>query len=133
VNEPLPDLAREEFQTLLAEHGFVMVRAEANDVVLESPRLRCRARLSPTGELDLSVCPKGSPEWHGWSYHGMVGRASVQRLLELALEQMLLDPRILVGDEVFYDQLASDRKAGAEAFTAYAQGKGPRPKRGNIP
>jgi hypothetical protein len=133
VDASFSDLVREAFQPLLTEHGFVVVGADAHEVVLESPRLRSRTRLSPRGELDVSVFPKDTPEWVGWSYSGMVGRASIVRLLELALEQMVSDPRILVGNGAFYEQLASERKAEAEAFTTYAEGKGPRPRRGELP
>ncbi len=124
---------REAFELLLTEHGFVLVGADVHEVVLESPRLRSRAVLSPRGELDVSVGPKASPDWVGWSYSGMVGRASVKRLLELAVEKMVSDPRILRGDAVFYEELAEERRAEAEAFTAYAEGTGPRPKRGELP
>ncbi len=133
MDESFPDLVREEFLSLLAERGFVVVQAEADEVMFESPRLRSRARLSPRGELDVSVFPKDSPEWNGWSYSGMVGRASVKRLLELALEQMVSEPRILLGDAAFYEQLASERRAEAGVFTSYAEGKGPRPSRGELP
>lgn len=133
VDASFSDLVREAFQPLLTEHGFVVVGADAHEVVLESPRLRSRARLSSRGELNVSVVPTASPESLGWSYSGMVGRASIKRLLELALEQMVSDPRILVGDAAFYERLASERRAEAEAFNAYAEGKGPRPNRGELP
>ena len=41
-----------------------------------------------------------------WSYTGMVGTASVGRLLEIALAKMDADPEILGGDTAFYERLA---------------------------
>jgi hypothetical protein len=133
VDASFPDLVREQFALLLSEHDFVVVEAAADEVVLESPRLRTRAVLSPRGELDVHVFPKGSQEWEGWSYSGMVGRASVKRLLALALENLLEDPRIVAGDPAFFERLASERKAESEALTAHAEGKGPRPSKRRLP
>jgi hypothetical protein len=129
----LADLVREKFAPLLAEHGFVVVEQAADAVTLESSRLRVLAVFDPRGELDVSVALRDSEDWMGWQYTGMVGRASVERLLELALDQMQGDPRILAGDAVFFEHVATERRAKSEAWAAFASGHGPRPSRRRLP
>ena len=63
----------------------------------------------------------------------MVGRASVARLLEMALDRLQEEPRILAGDSAFFEQLAAERQAESEAWTAYYGGTGPRPGKRRLP
>lgn len=67
-----------------------------------------------------------------WTYTGMVGTASVARLLEIAVEQMSADPAILRGDQAFYEQLGAEKRRQSEEWTAYYAGKVPQP-RGRLP
>ena len=83
----------------------------------------------PRGEVDIDVFRTGSDRLCGWSYTGIVGRASVGRLLEIALAQMREEPAILRGDAEFYDALATKNKERAHALTEYSAGRGPRPGR----
>lgn len=62
--------------------------------------------------------------WAGWSYSGMVGRASVSRLLELALAEMQAEPAVLRGDINFYGELAERQSACSQEWTAYYSGRG---------
>lgn len=118
----------EKFHPLLTQSGFGLVDHNEHVVTLESSVLRVLAVFDPRGEVDVDVFPKQSAHSAGWSYTGLVGRASVARLLEIALEQMQADPRILGGDPDFYASLASERQADAEAWTAYYSRTGPRPR-----
>lgn len=124
-----PELVRDKFAPLLTAHAFTVIEETTYEVVLESPLRQAVAVFDPRGELDVRVFPKGSENWEGFSYSGMVGRASVERLLEIALEQMLADPRILEADAGFYERLAAERRLDAEAWTAYYGGEAPRPGR----
>jgi hypothetical protein len=109
VDAFLPDLVSEKFAPLLTEHGFVVVEQAADAVTLESNRLRVLAVFDPRGELDVSVALRDSEDWTGWQYTGMVGRAPVERLLELGLDQMRSDPRILSGDVPFFERVAAEQ------------------------
>lgn len=66
-------------------------------------------------------------------YTGMVGKASVSRLLEIALAEMRADPAILCGDPEFYDALAQEKRASAHAWTEFYAGHGPRPVTRHLP
>ena len=85
------------------------------------------------GEVDVSVSPRNR-EWpQRWSYAGMVGRASVGRLLELALVDMIAEPAILAGDPDFYERLGMGNAASSHAWTEYYAGRGPRPGDKHLP
>jgi hypothetical protein len=133
VDASFPHLVRQKLGPLLTEHGFVALAEDAHQVVLESPALRVVAVLDPRGEVEVRVSLKETPDWQGWSYSGMVGRAPVERLLELALQQLQEEPRVLSGDVAFFERLAAERQAESEAWTAYYGGTGPRPGRRDLP
>jgi hypothetical protein len=64
-----------------------------------------------------------------WTCSGMVGTASVERLLELASEAMRAEPTVLRADARFYDKLAVEQaKESAERTKCYS-GRGRRPRR----
>ena len=69
----------------------------------------------------------------GLDVRGMVGTASLPRLLELALQEMHADPMVLRGDPEFYDALAERAQTDAEQWTAYYSGRGPRPGQPHLP
>ena len=98
VDERFPTLVRQTLIPVLARHGFEVTSEDTCCVETVSQRLQARAVFDPRGELDVEVFPLGFQTWAGWSFTGMVGRASLKRLLELAVEQMQSDPRILEGD-----------------------------------
>lgn len=106
-----------------------MVEADDDRVVLTSANTRIVVVYDPRGQVDVAVSPHGREPWQGWSYTGMVGTASVSRLLEIALMRMQAEPAILRGDTAFYEALAKRTTANAEAWTAFYAGRGPRPGR----
>lgn len=121
-------LVRDKWSSLLAE-GFDIVEEDPHLLLLKSSIVSISAVLDPRGEVDIDVFRTGSERLYGWSYTGIVGRASVGRLLEIALTRMREEPAILRGDAEFYEALATKNKARAEALTEYYAGRGPRPGR----
>jgi hypothetical protein len=83
VTDTLSALVRDKWSFLLLQ-DFEITDEDTHRVVLESRAVQVVAVHDPRGELVVSVCPR-SREWpNRWSYAGMVGTASVGRLLELA-------------------------------------------------
>lgn len=121
-------LVREKWSSLLAE-GFEVVEEDPHLLLLKSSIISIRAVLDPRGEVDIDAFRTGSERLYGRSYTGIVGRASVGRLLEIALAKMREEPEILRGDAEFYEALAAKNKARASAMTEYYAGRGPRPGR----
>jgi hypothetical protein len=130
--EGLGALVRETWASLLAE-GFDIAAEDAHRVALASPHLSVVAVHDPRGEVEVRVFRQGTEPPYGWSYTGMVGRASVGRLLELALAEMRAEPAILNGDPEFYATVARDKEADARAWTDYYAGQGPRPGARHLP
>lgn len=128
-----PELVAERFAPLVEESGFAVTEASENKVVLVSSDLRCTCAFDPRGELDVYVSLREKDDWEGWTYVGIVGRASLARLLDLALDDMKQDPRVLSADARYYSDLAEQRHSDNRAYTACAQGTGPRPRRGRLP
>lgn len=126
--EDLGALVREKWASLLAE-GFEIAEEEPHLLLLASPTVSVRAVLDPRDELDVDVFQAGSDRLYGWSYMDIVGRASVSRLMEIALAEIREDPAILRGDAAFYEALATEKRARAHAMTEYYAGRGPRPGR----
>jgi hypothetical protein len=131
VSEELGALVREKWSSLLDE-GFEIADEEQRALLLTSSVVTARIVLSPRGVMDVEVFPQGGDRLYGWTYTGMVGRASVGRLLEIALGQMREEPAILRGDADFYEALAVEKKARAGELNAYDGGRGPAP-RGHLP
>ena len=125
----LPELVHDKWASLLRGDAFTLVEADANRVVLTSRETRIVAVHDPRGEVDVAVCRHDQESWQGWTYAGMVGNASVARILELALDEMQADPRILRGDAAFYKAMGDRTSDDAEAWTAYYARRGPRPSR----
>jgi hypothetical protein len=125
-------LVREKWASLLSQ-GFGVADESEYLVTLESPDLSIIAVHDPRGEVAVSVFRRGIDEHYGWSYSGMVGKASVDRLLEIALAEMRADPEILDGDPEFYATVARDKKAAAHAWTDYYARRGPRPVTRHLP
>jgi hypothetical protein len=128
VSEILGELAREKWASLLSD-GFAIAEEEPHLLVLKSSNVTVRAVLDPRGELDIDVFRTGTDCHHGWACTGIVGRASVGRLLEIALAQMLSEPTILTGDADFYNALDDEKQLQAHEMNEYLAGRGPRPGR----
>lgn len=77
--------------------------------------------------MTLILRELGEPARGRWS-NGMVGSASVSRLLQMAAEKMRADPAVLGGEVAYYEDLAVERRRDAGALTTFYSGKGPRPR-----
>ncbi len=132
MTERLGALVREKWASLLSE-GFKLAEEDTYRVAVESPEVGVIAVHDPRGEVDVCAFRHGTEPRYGWSYTGMVGRASVGRLLEIALAEMRAEPAILNGDPGFYATVARDKKATAKAWTDYYAGQGPRPGTRHLP
>lgn len=131
--ETFPEIARRGFATLTGDHGFKLVAQDHHHVRLESQSLAVEAWYDPRGEVEVRVSRLASADpYEVWTYTGMVGRASVARLLEIALEQMSANPEVLSSDQAYYEAIGFEKRQLAEAWTAYYEGKGPQPT-GKLP
>ena len=128
----LGSLVREKWAALLAE-GFAMSNEDAHRVELESSNLALVVVHDPRGEVEVRAFRPGTDQLYGWSYSGMVGRADVRRLLEIALAEMRADPAILSGEAEFYATMAREKEATAHVWTEYATRRGPRPGDRHLP
>jgi hypothetical protein len=124
--DSLSALVREKWSSLL-DGGFEIRHEDGHRVALESQSVEVVVVHDPRGEVDVYVFPRGDDERYGWSYTGMVGTASVGRLLEITLAKMHAEPEILGGDAAFYERLAEEIRASSRAWTEFAAGRGPRP------
>src|SRR5579864_5981060 len=133
-DEPFADVVANKLAFLLSEHGFRVTEAGKHVVLLETPALCVQAVRDPRGEVEVNVFRRGHRHAGMWSFSGMAGRASVERLLELAGEAMRAEPGVLEADMRFYEKLAAGQEKGSAEWTAYYSGKGPRPRRsGKLP
>jgi hypothetical protein len=132
--ERFPTAVRRELAFLLSDHDFSPVSEETHIVSWESPTLGLQAVWDPRGEVAVSIFLRelGQPS-EGWNYTGMVGRASVARLLQLSAESMKTDPAVLSADVGYYTELAAERRRRSREWTAYYARKGPRPVTGHLP
>jgi hypothetical protein len=128
VAEGLGALVREKWASLLAD-GFEITEEDPHLLLLRSSVVSVRVVHDPRGEVDIDVFRTGADRLHGWSYTGIVGRASVGRLLEVAFAQMTDEPAILRGDTAFYEAVATEKRARAQALSEFYAGRGPRPGR----
>jgi hypothetical protein len=132
-DESFANAVRDKLAFLLTEHGFRIVDEDEHSVRLEAVNLCAEAAWDPRGEVDVNVFRRGHRESGMWSYVGMVGKATVPRLLEIAGERMRADDQVLLGNATFYEHLAADQKKAAEEWTAYYSRKGPRPRTNQLP
>jgi hypothetical protein len=132
VADTLSALVRDKWSPLLVQ-DFKITDEDTHRVVIESPNVRVVAVHDPRGEVDVAVFPRGG-EWPGgWSYSGMVGTASVGRLLEIALAEMQAEPAVLNGEPDFYERLARENEDKSVAWTEHYSGRGPRPGNRHLP
>lgn len=123
---------REQWATLL-DQGFTIASDDSSRVVLDSGEVQIVCTASPRGEVEVTVAPLGSHWPRQWAWAGMVGRAELARVLELALEQLRKDPAVIGGDTAFYDDLAATNAETSSAYTRWAEGKGPHPNTRRLP
>jgi hypothetical protein len=133
VEDTFPELARREFSVLTQDNGFQVVAEDRHHVRFESQAVGVEVWHDSRGEVEVRVSPLDATDRNAtWTCTGMVGTASVARLLEIAVEQMSADPAILSGDREFYERLAAENRCLSEAWTAYYAGNGPQPT-GKLP
>ena len=133
VADSFPDIAQRRLATLTRDHGFDLVAHDQHHVRLESRLLAVEAWYDPRGEVEVRASRLASADpYEVWTYTGMVGTASVDRLLEIALEQMSANPAILSGDQAYYEGIGVERRQQSKAWTAYYEGEGPQPT-GKLP
>lgn len=120
------EIVREKWASLFGD-GFTVVRELPGTVELETLELGILVEHDPRGEVDVQVFIRGRDRRYGWGYSGLVGRASVERLLEIALIEMRSDPRILGADREYYEAMELKRRESAEAWMTYYSRKGPNP------
>lgn len=83
--ETFPQMVAQKLAFLRDDHGFRVVSEGDHMVRLESPSVGVEASFDPRGELDVTASPLAADDpFAEWSYVGMVGTASLPRLLELA-------------------------------------------------
>jgi hypothetical protein len=97
------DAVTNKLTFLLSEYGFRVTEASEYVVLLETPALCVQAAWDPRGEVSVDVFRRGHGDAGRWSFNGMAGRASVERLLELAGEAVRAEPAILTADPEFYE------------------------------
>lgn len=133
VGEGFPDIALRRLASLTRDHGFELVAHDQHHVRLESRSVAVEAWYDPRGEVEVraSRLPSGDPD-EVWTYTGMVGTASVDRLLELALDQLTANPAILSGEQAYYEQIGVENRERGKAWSAYYEGRGPQPT-GKLP
>lgn len=106
------------------------VREDKSQVRMESQTVGIDVTFDPRGEVSVSVSRLVHADpFQAWVYTGLVGRASMERLLEIAGERMRAEGAVLRGDPDFFQRLGLDKREEAEAWTAFYAGRGPRPKR----
>jgi hypothetical protein len=133
VEDAFLEAVRNAFAVLTRDQGFSVVAEDRHHARFESETVGIDVWHDPRGEIDVNVSPLGTTDRLAtWTYTGMVGAASVARLLEIAVEQMSANPAILGADQTFYEQLATENRRASKAWTAYYSGKGPQPT-GELP
>lgn len=134
LEDAFSDVVRRELAFLFDEHGFRMTEANSHVVLLMSPALGVQAVWDPRGEVYVAVFRReaGVPA-EGWSWTGMVGKASVPRLLEMAGERMRAESWVLAADAAKYEELAIRKRRESREWTDYYSRKGPRPRSGHLP
>ena len=134
TSETFAVAVRREFAFLTVDHGFQVTEEDRNRVRLESPTLVVGAFWDPRGEVAVRVSRRGHEEWaESWNFEGMVGRATISRLLQMAGEQMRAESSVLLGDAAYYATLSAEQDRSAQEWTDYYSGRGPRPRTGKLP
>jgi len=126
--------ARRELAYLVDDCGFHIVTDEAQRVRFESARVSVTATFDPRGEIELDVAELGREREFGkLALTGMVGRASVARVVQLLAGRLRANTLALRGDSAYFQRLREEQLAESERWTAYYAGRGPRPSTGHLP
>ncbi len=134
MNTEFSDAVERELAFLVDERGFQLVEVNDEVVRFASPEAVVTASYYPSEcQVDVTVVPAdGRDRYEELILSGMVGQASPARLLQLAAEKLRPNVAALSGDQSYFARLGDKRRREAEAWTAYYEGEGPRP-RGKLP
>jgi hypothetical protein len=123
-----------EFVFLIEERGFELAAASDEGVRFISPFVEVWLSYYPSEwQVDLAASPIGADDpYTRFVWSGMVGRASVERLVQLAVAALLANESALSGDGPYYRELGAAQRREAEAWTAFYAGHGPQPT-GTLP
>lgn len=133
-NDEFETAALHELAFLVEDYGFRLVEEGEQVVRYESRSVMVAAVLDPRGEVELRTSRLDDADPHATlTLHGMVGRASAARVVELLAAQLRDEDAALRGDPDFFEKLAVVQRKAAEAWTAYYSGRGPRPETGRLP
>ena len=123
-----------ELAFLVEDYRFRLIEEGKRGVRYASPSVVVEAVMDPRGEIELRTTRVDDPDPHATlTLHGMVGRASAARVVELLAAQLRDEDAALRGDPDFFERLASVQRQAAEAWTAYYSRRGPRPESGRLP
>jgi hypothetical protein len=132
-NAQFQDAALRELSFLVEDYGFQLVEEGARFVRYASPSVMVDAAFDPRGEVELRTSRMDDPDPHAThTLHGMVGRASAARVVELLAAQLRDEDAALRGDPDFFARLAATQREASRAWTAYYSGQGPQPT-GKLP
>jgi len=132
--ETLIAVVSRELAFLIHDHGFRLISGDAVPVRLESAQVGVEVRSDPREGVEVEVFRLGHESLHErWHYNGMIGRAQVPRLLQIAGERMRSAPGVIEGDPDIYQRLTADQTADSAAWTRFYSGTGPRPRSGKLP
>jgi len=92
-----------------------------NAVQLVSSRIIVGIGLSPRGEFEITVMRtpgrlarlfghRPDERQERWEYEAMLGSADLGRLLEIGVEKLRADPRVLEGDRAYFRGLGEERR-----------------------
>lgn len=132
--EVLQATVRREFAFLFQDYSFRLIRESEAVVRVESDLVGIEVRSDPREGVEVEAFRLGHESIHEiWRYNGMIGRASVPRLLQIAGERLRSAPGVLEGDPDVYERLTADQIANSEAWTRFYSGTGKQPRTGMLP
>jgi hypothetical protein len=134
MNSPFADAVEHEFAFLIDDRDFRLATASGEVVRFASPRVEVQLSYHPSEQqVDLAAYPVGERDpYTRFVWRGMVGRASVERLVQLAAAALRANEPALSGDDAYYRELGAEQRQDAEAWTAFCAGQGPQPT-GQLP
>lgn len=133
MSTTLVDLVSLEWAPFMAEHDLLLVGSDEWSVTLRSKVLQIEV-VRDRGQLSVSAFPlSGGSGADGWHYEGMTGKASEARLLQIAANRLVEDPKVLLADPQLFSEIAAERRRLAREWTAFYERKGPQPRPGPLP
>ena len=135
-DRPLIAAAERDLAFLVRDLGFEVVSIEDERVRFESGAVAVTltAYRSEGGQVDIRVARLGyETAVETLSLSGMVGTASLSRVVDLLAERLKEAEDALRGDQAYFERLAGEQRRLADEWTAYYAGRGSRPQTGKLP